>query len=228
MSHTEEDLEKNAQAELFVKIASEQGIDLNEFSEEQVAELYETVFSKEASAPAAAPAEAPKADEAELLKAAEAEFAGNKEKVAEAEWADALGRRMAHSLVGEMRKIAEAEEAEGKDDKGKGKEEPAASPDKGEGGEADEKTAGAEAPAAAKVASASAIDELALKAAVKIASEGNFDEAEAEQRVGAVATLGGPSSEGGTKVASATSVEEAVNIRALEYLEAAGYPVNWE
>lgn len=219
MSHTEEDLSKQAEAELFVKIAGEQGIDLNKFSEEQIAELYNQVFDKEASAPTTT--ETPAAD-AELLKAAEAEFAGNQEKVAEAEWADTLGRRMAHSMVDELQKMAAAEE-KSKDDKGdmtpadKGKD------DKGE----EDKTAGATEETKA-ASGGSAIDKLALEAAVKIASDGGFNDDEARTRVGAVATLGGPQPENGTKVASAATVEQAVNIRALEYLEAAGYPVTWE
>lgn len=70
---------------------------------------------------------------------------------------------------------------------------------------------------------ASVIDEMALEHAVKIAhADGRFDLEEVANRVGAVFTLGLDDS---TKVAS--TADQQVEIRALEYLEAAGYPVEW-
>ncbi len=71
----------------------------------------------------------------------------------------------------------------------------------------------------------SAIDSLALDYACKLANETGFDVEEAGQRVLAVHTLGLGES---TKLASAQDVDGAVHVRALEYLEAAGYPVSWE
>jgi hypothetical protein len=68
----------------------------------------------------------------------------------------------------------------------------------------------------------SALDQLALEQAVKIAAASNFDPEEAAERVMAVATLGLDES---TKVAS--DLAGQVEIRALEFLEAAGYPVEW-
>lgn len=78
---------------------------------------------------------------------------------------------------------------------------------------------------------ASALDQLALNAAVdmlvdfnKEGSQGVFDLEEAAERLDAVATLGLGES---VKVASAANAEQAVHVRALEFLEAAGYPVTW-
>ncbi len=71
----------------------------------------------------------------------------------------------------------------------------------------------------------SAIDQLAIVEAFKLASVEGFDSAEADERLAAVFTLGLGDSE---KVASATNADHAVSLRALEFLEAAGYPVNWE
>jgi hypothetical protein len=73
---------------------------------------------------------------------------------------------------------------------------------------------------------ASALDELAVTAALEKAAAAGFDMEEATDRIAAVATLGLADSE---KVASAPAgdLDAAVDIRSLEYLEAAGYPVEW-
>lgn len=71
----------------------------------------------------------------------------------------------------------------------------------------------------------SALDELAAEAAVVKAAEANFDLDEAAERVAAVLTLG-PSDEN-SKVASAADLQGAIDVRALELLELAGYPVTW-
>ena len=47
----------------------------------------------------------------------------------------------------------------------------------------------------------------------------------ATARISAVHTLGLTES---SKLASATSFEQALNLRALEYCEAAGFPVDWD
>lgn len=79
--------------------------------------------------------------------------------------------------------------------------------------------------AAGRKKESSAIDELALEAAVEKAAEAGFDAEEAAQRVLAVHTLGllGESE----KVAAAADADAAVDVRALELLETAGYPVTW-
>ena len=69
---------------------------------------------------------------------------------------------------------------------------------------------------------ASALDELAEREAVKIAAASEYDADEAIERILAISTLGLPQSE---KVAAAQTPEEALEVRAFEYLEAAGYPV---
>jgi len=71
----------------------------------------------------------------------------------------------------------------------------------------------------------SALDELAAEHAIHKAAEAGYDVDEAADRVTAVYTLGLGESE---KIASADTPEEAVETRSLEFLEAAGYPVNWE
>lgn len=76
--------------------------------------------------------------------------------------------------------------------------------------------------AAGRKKESSAIDPLALEQAVKIANDAGFDPEEAAARVAAVYTLG---LEDSTKLAS--ELDQQVEIRALEYLEAAGYPVEW-
>ena len=73
---------------------------------------------------------------------------------------------------------------------------------------------------------ASAIDQLALDMAVEKVAEAGWDMDEAGDRLAAVVTLGLGESE---KIASAPygDVNTAVEIRSLEFLEAAGYPVEW-
>lgn len=83
--------------------------------------------------------------------------------------------------------------------------------------------AGFAAGRAGKKKESSAIDELAQQRAVDlIQADGRFDTDEAALKVAAVAVLG---LEESTKVAS--TADEQVEIRALEFLEAAGYPVEW-
>ncbi len=207
---TAEDQEKVASVELFTKLAAQEGINLNNLDDDQLGELWDHTFSKQAED---APAE--EDEQAKVAAAAQAEFDSSQEwseKVAEC---DKLGRIMAHSYVQELNKIAA--DQEGTDGEGKkcpdcGKEDctcPAA--DKGND-KGDDKEA-------------SAIDQLAGRHAVELAKEAGFDEAMAIERISSVMTLGlcAPSE----KTASAESVEETIHIRALEHLETAGFPVTW-
>ena len=79
----ESDLEKTAAAELLVKLAEEQGVDLNDFSDEEVAGMLDELYG---------------GDGIEHT-AADEEF---QEKFAEADY---LGRIMAHSMVQELDSI---------------------------------------------------------------------------------------------------------------------------
>lgn len=87
---------------------------------------------------------------------------------------------------------------------------------------------GAAAAKGGKEKKGSALDEIAAEQAVKIAAEAGWDTDEAVDRLKAVITLGGPNIEN-TKVAHvADDYDASVNVRGLEFLEAAGYPVDWE
>lgn len=76
-----------------------------------------------------------------------------------------------------------------------------------------------------KEGSAQAFEELAANHAIKVAEAAGYNVEEAAQRVSAVYTLGLSESE---KIAHVQDVDTATHVRALEYLEAASYPVNWE
>jgi hypothetical protein len=212
---TEEDQEKVAQAELFAKLAADNNIDLNNLTDDQIGDLWEGTFGKEAmgdkAEEATADEYADKVEEKEKKKneatekamaeeqkeGAAHEFLEKKaaqDKLAEADY---LGRVMAHSYVQELQKIAAAEE-----------------------GAPEEKVAEEQTASS----STSSIDGLAVQEAVKIAAASDYDAQEAIDRINAVATLGINES---TKIAAASSPEEAVQVRALEFLEAAGYPVEW-
>lgn len=226
-----EDLYKQAQIELFQKLAHANNIDLASLSQEQVNALWAD-FQKVASEDAEEKkeekkddkAEAEKKAQAEIVAAAERELSEKRaaaEKVAEAE---TLGRIMAHAYVSELKKIAsEAKEAgemppqfaKKDDDKGEKKE------DKKDEKKEEEKKASA---TVLEVKQASTIDQLAVQVAFNKLAEAGFDTAQAEQRLTAVMVLGPAES---TKIAAAHNVEQAVEIRSLELLEAAGYQVNW-
>ena len=90
---SQEDLQKVAQAELFLKLAANNGVDINQLNDAQINELWGQVFGEEKLAEAAQM-------EHELAKAAAAEA---QEKFAEADY---MGRIMAHSYVNELRNIA--------------------------------------------------------------------------------------------------------------------------
>lgn len=88
----ETDLEKTAAAELLVKLAEEQGVDLNDFSDEEVGEMLNDLYSGgvEHTAAAAAQPQQPEVDQEAQEKFAEADY---------------LGRIMAHSMVQELNSI---------------------------------------------------------------------------------------------------------------------------
>jgi hypothetical protein len=71
----------------------------------------------------------------------------------------------------------------------------------------------------------SAFETLAAENAIKVAAAAGYDADEALQRVNAVYILGLGESE---KVGHIERTDDALHVRALEYLESAGYPVNWQ
>lgn len=276
-----EEQTKLAEAELFSKLAAENGIDLNRLTNDQIQELWTATFSKTAEEEESKD-EAKKDEEKDEDEKKEAAAREHQVKVAQAEEekrAHYLGQVMAHSYVAELSKIAAAREsgttvetpteldkeaamppalakalgkvksvagagadkakafgskakefgakgvAKGKEVGGKGvahvKEH------KGAYGAGAAGAGGAGAGFAAgrfgKKKESSVTDSLALEAAVKIAAaDGRFDLDEVADRVTAVFTLGLDES---TKLAS--DADAQIEVRALEYLEAAGYPVEW-
>ena len=280
----EEDLLKQAQVELFCKVAAGENIDLASMPDEQVEQLF-TNFVKNASEPTIKMAE----EDGDKKKKDEAEKELEEKKASAQEFAkyDFFGRQMAHAYVDEMKKIAAAasekdaefppkkedEEHEKEDEKEERKEKKeAAMPEglrkgldwvkghagkaggaiKGTAGKVKEHAgkaydatkehvgkhrgaygAGAGVAAGAGGAHAahkftkksSAIDELALERAVVKAAEAGYDVDEAATRLNAAYTL--DLFEESTKIAGAGDVTTAIEIRALEMLEAARYPITW-
>jgi hypothetical protein len=96
----QDDLEKQASVELFCKLASEEGLDLNSLSDEQVQGLYDGWLNK------AAEEEKEKDEEKKKVEKAEAEHEEKKESAAKFAEADFLGRVMAHAFTDESEKIA--------------------------------------------------------------------------------------------------------------------------
>jgi hypothetical protein len=302
-----EELEKQAQMDLFCKLAAEQNIDLSQMSEEEVGELYAQVFSKEAEEGEGKCEDCGKGkDECSCGEGGEGgektsavehwmQKRAFQEKVAEA---DMMGRVMAHAFTQELELIKEAAGRSGgevygtdADWRGKGdragekawkeqvKKVKAEQAEKGSkaraakwekrgpaagsgasGGKSMSATGakverlkgfaktrkgkaaliggGAALAAGAayggykaakgkkKAASAQMeFEDEACLQACKTASAAGYDIDEAMERVDAVQNLGLEETE---KVAHVAEFEDAVHVRGLEYLEAAGYPVNWD
>lgn len=272
-----EDVEKQAQYELFAKLAADQNIDLGSLSDADTMQLWNQ-FQKIASEEGK---EKDKDDDKEKVEKAKEEHEEKKaaaEKLAEA---DFLGRVMAHSYVDELKKIASSnetpeptEEEASKEaampahiraafkakytaqnavghakhiaGKGADKAKEVAGKAKDFGGKAVDKVkehkgaigshsgaaaggaaAGAGAAALAmhkKEKKASALDELACNSALEKAAGAGFDVEEAGTRINAVLQL--PISEN-TKIAQVADLDSAIEVRSLELLEMAGYPVTW-
>jgi hypothetical protein len=224
--------EKEAAIETFAKLAAESGIDISQLTNEQISTLWADVFSgtKLAELPPQFMAHAKGKEEhkpehgksehndhdaddkdkekKEHEKKAAAELAEVQEEKLKIAMADRMGRTMAHAFVNELEqiKVAQAKELEAK-------------------------TAAAAAPAAATAAPsvkvASHIDRLAVDVAIKLAADAKLDTNEVQRKLAARGELGFDAS---TKIASAPAgnLQAALEIRALEMLEQAGYPVNWK
>jgi len=260
----EEQLEKQAAAELFSKLAADNGIDLSQLSDEQIGGLWAETFGEKL---AADDEEEDEEEDEDKKKKASAELSSLQDEQQKLAFADQAGRVMAHAMVNELNSINEniAKEAAmpeglrkgleaagrhvgkagnkaGKHLEGVGKKivgvvakggEGAMNPTTAKriGGGAYGVGAAAAGGAGAAIhhrskKESSALDELALQEAFNKAASAGFDTDEATDRLNAVFTLGLGESE---KVASAPAgdLNAAVDIRSLEYLEAAGYPVTW-
>lgn len=222
---------KVAHLELFAKAAAAQGIDLSALDQSTAQALYSEFTQKVAEEGGEVPEdetpehesnESPEEEKKEKSegdddkgdggegpeeekKEAQAQFRAMQEwqqKVAEADY---LGRVMAHSFHSENAQIKQASA-------GAPKTAPSA-PAKV-----------ASAPTAA-TKEASAFDVQAARHALKVVGEAGMNTKEAASRLNAVLTLGVPEL---NKTASAMGdYNQALNVRALELLEAGGYPVNW-
>jgi len=249
-----EDQEKVAQLELFAKLAADQGIDLNEMSSDQIQYLYDSTFNKVAEDEKEDDEEKDEEKEKKAYDefAAQKEW---QDKVAEADtlgryMAHAYVQELDN--IKEASRVGKAFKAVDKHIQGVGKRvaEIGTRTSKGTagnlhpgtsralggaayaGGAAGAAGAGYGATKAVKhftkkkeeSKEASALDELAAETAVKIAAEAGYDADEAANRLTAVLTLGPAESQ---KLASAQDFDQAQHLRALELLEAAGYPINW-
>ena len=244
-AHTTEDLTKQAEYEFFGALCRQEGIDVSALPDAKVEELFKVAMEMKAASDEHEEKETPKEEkieEAAKEKAKEKEAAAHAEyrekraaatKVAEAE---AMGRIMAHAYVDEMKKIAEAAEEAGKDGKsgfpfGKkdGKKDDKEEKEKEASARANELIAAfeqmktASAPAAGTTTTPN-FDEFAAQQAIELLKQAQVDEDVAYARVNAVWTLGLPES---TKMASATSEAKALEYRALEICDAAGFQVDW-
>jgi len=108
----DEQKEKIAQAEAFAKLAADNGIDLNELTDPQVAELWDATFSEEEEDKTASAGSA--ADVEDLYKQANEEFSGYASQTEMQKQADAFGRQAAHAFYQELDEIEKAAEGAGR------------------------------------------------------------------------------------------------------------------
>lgn len=255
-SASQEDLEKTANLNFFRGLCEEQSINVDELNDAQIQDLWKVAMDMRKEAGEMPPQFAKKdGDEdkdekkpeakddkekeaAALAQAKEAaavrEFSEKRaaaEKIAEA---DSMGRIMAHSFVDELTKMA----AEGNgfpfakkdgDDKKDEKKDGDKDDKKKEASSADKVAALVDAQKA-KIASTPSsssmpnFDEQACYLAIDMLKQAGCEPELAFNRINAVHTLGLQES---TKIASVTDVNAALQIRALEVCEAAGFPVDW-
>lgn len=219
---TAEDVEKCAQAELFLKLAAQNGIDIGSLNNEQIDALWGATFGKTAEE---APKEEEKKEEKkdERVEMAKAEHEKAKEGQAKVAEATEMGKMMAHSYVEELRKIAEAG---GLDFLKQAEPEPAPEVEKDKKEKKKEKKERKEQEKKEKMfgKAASAIDTLAADLAVKKAEAAGWDVEQAVSRLGALFTLGAAESE---KIAQVSDLNGAIDVRSSELLEMAGYPIDW-
>ncbi|WP_394831710.1 hypothetical protein LVJ94_34875 [Pendulispora rubella] len=225
-----ESLEKEAELQFFCKVAADQGIDLAKLSDAELEQRFAEFEAKIAESKRDAQQQA--GDEEQTARARR-EF---EEKRAEAaktasaarEWeekrasardlaqSDLLGRTAAHAYVDELRKIAAAAEEQEKEKEKGGKK------DDEEKDEERKKPHGSPFP---PPKTASGLDSLAFKRAIEKVAAAGFDPNVATKRIEALYTLDRVTDS--VKVARAETFESAIDIRALELLEQAGYPVEW-
>jgi hypothetical protein len=202
-TQNEAELEKQAQEELYVKIASEycaaNGVDFDNLSQEQHGMLWDAIFASEKSAEDEEKKDESKSDKKDDdEEKAKEEFAKEKQAADSYAMSEALGRSMARAFDEELQKIASERAQE----------------------EAKKEASARQSTLRRVEAPISAIDKVAAQAAVKIAYEqGGYDPEDTGRRLVALLTLGAPET---AKLASGT-YEERVQARALELLVAAGY-----
>ena len=231
----DESMSKQAQMELFAKLAADHGIDLSSMDPTQISGLWDEVMSKSASDDGdeddkggdSDPEE--KEDKGSNLPPA---FLKNKkggddeEKEAAALEQRALAEH-AEKVAGQQ-KFAEAQQmgevmAQAFIDK-------LAEHDAAVAGSAASEEVSAETPAeptktAGAPEGASALDIVAAKNAVKIAAAGGYDAQKVASHLNARLVLGAPESQ---KIASIQDPGQAIQARSLELLESIGIPVEWE
>lgn len=244
--HSEEDQQKLAQAEFFSGLCKQAGVQIEHLTDEQVKQLWKVAMDGRPEGAEPEPdkkkSEKREGDEHEKKAAAAREWEEKRaaaEKIAEA---DALGRIMAHAYVDELVKISEASS---KSEHGKGgvppqllkRDEKKDKKEEDEEGEKKEsqaratalierlsKTASPTASSSPATSTTTNLDEVAGNHAIDLLKEAGVGPDVATARINAVYTLGLAES---TKIASADSFDRAVTLRALEFCESAGFPVDW-
>lgn len=207
----EEALQKAAEAEIFAKVAADCGVDLTKLSQEQIYHLWNEVMV-EGNKTAAEEEHHHESDEEEkkkeeaLAKAVIREHEEKKEAMAKVAEAEYIGERMADAFHARLQKLA-AEDHEKREEEKKKEEK--------------KEEDGKKMP----VKEASATDLYAARVAIGMLKEAGLSTEQGVELLNSLFTLGHlPES---TKTAGASTPEQTVQIRALELLEAAGYPINW-
>lgn len=241
-SPTAEDMAKQANLEFFNHLVTSKGIDLDRLSEGEVGDLYKAAmdFKAKEEGKGKKDEKAEKEEEEKKEAAARVAAAANEEvtekraaasKIAEAEF---LGRVMAHSFADESKKIAAAhsDKVAGemppqfakKDGKEKDEKDEKSEDDKKKEASARAAALVTELSKAASTGGTPNLDKLAAEHALELLKEAGVNDELAFALINAEYIRGLPES---TKIASTQSNAEALHVRALEYCERAGFPVDW-
>lgn len=231
VAYDQEDLQKTAAAELLVKLAAEQGVDLNQFSDTEIGEMISDLYKS--AEEEGAPPFPPKKEEGKKEEEKEEE----KEKEAQVKFAEAdfLGRVMAHAMVQELNNI-DKQAGVGKMLEGAGKKitETVLRSGKGSAARMNPLTAkliGGGTLAAGATGVGLGAKKLFGKKKESAANEEALN-ALAQERAWEMAKAAGYVDEEGDLMVpghqkQASAVEQAVEVRALQMLEQAGLPVEW-
>ena len=231
----DDELIKQANLAFFSELCEREGINVDQLDDDQVGNLFKTAMEIKAAADEeddnpsteshekGETAEKEKEEEkkeAAKLAAANDEYMQKRATAVKVAEAEAMGKIMAHSFVAELDKISADLSGTTPAPEDSTKEASVARAEALISAFDQIK----QAHVASQTTSTPNFDELSARHAIEMLKQAGVDEDVAVSRVSAAYTLGIPES---TKIASAADANTALELRALEFCDAAGFQVDW-